>query len=120
MTPSASVPVMLGIDHHAAPIEFRERIAAAVADLPAVMGHLRAHAAEAAVLSTCNRTELYLIGAELEHGVRCLSQVTETPPEQFADSLAARAGADAATHLFAVAAGLEAQLLGETQVPGEV
>jgi glutamyl-tRNA reductase len=120
MTASSTIPVMLGIDHRAATLAFRERIAAAVADLPSVMGHLRAHASEAAVLSTCNRTELYLVGAEPEQGVRCLSHVTNTPPEQFADSLAARAGADAASHLFAVAAGLESQLLGETQVLGQV
>lgn len=111
---------MLGVDHHAAPLAFRERIAAAVSDLPTVIGHLRAHAAEAAVVSTCNRTELYLVGAELEHGVLCLSSVTGTPPEQFAGCLAARAGTDAAAHLFAVAAGLESQLLGETQILGQV
>lgn len=113
-------PVMVGIDHVAAPLAVRERLAAAVTDLPLVIGHLRRYAREAAILSTCNRTEIYLVGADLSHTVECLAVATGSEQSELVDCLSARAGAAAAAHLFAVAAGVESQLVGETQVLGQV
>jgi glutamyl-tRNA reductase len=113
-------PVMVGIDHLVAPLSVRERLAAACADLPSVIGHLRGVAREAAILSTCNRTEIYLAGADLSHAVVCLAQAAGAHQDELADCLSARAGQDAASHLFSVASGLESQLLGETQILGQV
>jgi glutamyl-tRNA reductase len=111
---------MVGIDHVAAPLAVRERLASACADLPAVIAHLRKVAREAAILSTCNRTEIYLAGADLSHAIVCLAAAAGAREDELVDCLAARAGPDAASHLFAVAAGLESQLLGETQILGQV
>jgi glutamyl-tRNA reductase len=126
-------PVALGVDYGAAPLAVRERIAAAVADLPAVLAHLRSHAAEAAVLSTCNRTEFYLVGAasrpaQWAPGTRhaagsamaCLASAARLPVEELAACLWLRAGLEAAAHLFAVACGVESQLLGETEILRQV
>ncbi len=111
---------MLGIDHQTASIEMRERIAAAVSDLPGALKHLRAHAREAAIVSTCNRTEIYLAGADLGHAIQCLAWATNVDQAVLIESLSARDGSDAATHLFAVSAGIESQLLGETQILGQI
>ncbi len=116
----ALAPVMVGIDHVAAPIEIRERLAAAVADAPTVIGHLRRYAREAAILSTCNRTEIYLVGADLSHALECLAQATGADQSDLVACLSARAGSDAVVHLFGVAAGIESQLIGETQILGQV
>ena len=113
-------PVMLGIDHQTASIEMRDRIAAAVSDLPSALRHLRSHAREAAIVSTCNRTEIYLAGADLGHAVECLAWATQVDQAVLIESLSARDGADAATHLFSVSAGIESQLLGETQILGQI
>ncbi|HEY3109004.1 MAG TPA: glutamyl-tRNA reductase [Chloroflexota bacterium] len=112
--------VMVGIDHVAVPLAIRERLAAACADLPTVIAHLRKIAREAAILSTCNRTEIYLAGADLSHAIVCLAAAAGAREDELVDCLAARAGLDAASHLFAVAAGLESRLLGETQILGQV
>ena len=114
-------PVALCVDHAAAPISVRERIATAVADLSGVLGHLRAHAAEAAVLSTCDRTELYVVGPDhIESATACLASAAHLPLEDLADCLWVRTGPAAARHLFGVAAGIESQLLGETGILRQV
>jgi glutamyl-tRNA reductase len=114
-------PLALGVDHAGAPLAVRERVAAVVDDLPSVLGHLRAHAAEAAVLSTCNRTEFYLIGAErVESATACLASAAHLPVDELAACLWLRTGLEAAAHLFGVAAGVESQLLGETEILRQV
>ncbi|HEV8636959.1 MAG TPA: glutamyl-tRNA reductase [Chloroflexota bacterium] len=114
-------PLVLGVDHAVASLPMRERLAAAVADPPAVFAHLRAHAAEAAVLSTCNRTELYLVGSDLVgQAMACLASAARVPLDELAACLWLRTGLDAAAHLFAVTAGIESQLLGETEILRQV
>jgi glutamyl-tRNA reductase len=114
-------PLALGVDHAGASLAVRERVAAAVADLPAVLGHLRAHADEAAVLSTCNRTEFYLVGAErVAAATACLAGAARVPVEELAACLWLRTGLEAAAHLFGVAAGVESRLLGETEILRQV
>ena len=112
-------PVALGIDYAAAPIAIRERVAAT--HPASVLDLLHAHAAETVVLSTCNRTELYLVGAEhLESAIACLATVGHMPAEELAAWLWLRTGLEAAAHLFGVAAGVESQLLGETVILRQV
>jgi glutamyl-tRNA reductase len=82
------------------------------------------HISEAVVLSTCNRTEVYLV-AERFHGaydeVRdFFSDLTFLPPERFADSLYVHYDGEAVRHLFDVAAGLDSAVPGEHEVLGQV
>ena len=136
------LPIALGVDHAAAPLSVRERIAAAVADPPHVLAHLRAHASEAAVLSTCNRTELYLVGAAphrapphpqagtrhpapgtrhpVERAAACLASAARVPVDELSACLWLHEGDAAAVHLFGVACGVESQLLGETEILRQV
>ena len=94
--------------------------------LPKALADLigREHVSEAAVLSTCNRIEVYVF-AETFHGafqnVRdFLSEFSHVPPEQFSDELYTHYEADAVSHLFSVACGLDSAVLGEHEIQGQV
>lgn len=84
----------------------------------------RENVSEAVVLSTCNRIEVYVF-AETFHGafqnVRdFLSETAHVAPEQFSDALYAHYEADAVSHLFSVACGLDSAVLGENEIQGQV
>ena len=114
----------LGLNHQTAPLALREKVAidpdatvAAVRDLQAQPGVL-----EAALLSTCNRTELYCrvdAGAEAIPA-RWLAQRSQLGPGQLDTYLYAHRDGEAARHLFRVATGLDSMVLGEPQILGQV
>lgn len=114
--------IALGINHRSAPVALRERVAFAGDALPRALSELRGlpGVSEAALLSTCNRTELYaVISDEGESVVRWLA----TRPEGGADLhdyLYRHRDAEAVRHLFRVAAGLDSLVLGEPQILGQV
>ncbi len=94
--------------------------------LAKVLGDLigREHVSEAVVLSTCNRIEVYVF-AETFHGafqnVRdFLAETAHVSPEEFSDALYAHYEADAVSHLFSVACGLDSAVLGEHEIQGQV
>jgi hypothetical protein len=69
--PKSSI-VAIGLSVHTAPVEMREKLAIAEADWPKAIGELCAfpHVEEAAVLSTCNRMEVYIVALSYHRGVR--------------------------------------------------
>lgn len=109
---------VLGLNHQTAPVGLRERVAFDAAALPAALSSLRAlpEVSEAAVLSTCNRTELYAIA---ENG-RALGEWLATHAEGLEGYLYQHSDADAVRHLFRVATGLDSMVLGEPQILGQV
>jgi glutamyl-tRNA reductase len=118
--------LVLGVSHHTAPIELRERIAFAAPDLGDAATALAQEPAigEAVLLSTCNRTELYATCTSLEDGHDALAGFLARARTVPADALRAhvytRTEADAARHLFRVAAGLDSLVVGEPQILGQV
>jgi glutamyl-tRNA reductase len=116
----------LGISHKTAPLGLRERVAFTEGRAAGLLRELVAapEVHEAAAISTCNRTELYLaapdpVGAEsLALGV--LAREGGTPPTELVGHLYSLRGADAAMHLFKVTAGLDSMILGEAEVQGQV
>jgi len=121
-----SVPALMvvGLSHHTAPVALREKLAFRAEDLPHALGLLTNGAgfAEAAILSTCNRVEVYAAGgpADAAPAVRAiLSSFHEVPEEEFTKALYVQRDADAARHLFEVAASLDSQVLGETEILGQ-
>ncbi|MBM3469462.1 MAG: glutamyl-tRNA reductase [Armatimonadetes bacterium] len=115
----------IGLSHKTAPIEIRERMAFAEADLPSVLGTLRGRGGirECMLLSTCNRTEVYLItpGApRMTDVAELLADARGVPPEAFAPSLYQHCGMPAARHVMRVASGLDSMVLGEQQILGQV
>ncbi len=117
--------VLVGLSHHTAPLELRERLGVTASMLPAALDALAgAGCTDAVLLSTCNRTEVYATATDaaemtsrLTHH---LAQTYGVALEQLEPSLYARVDADAARHLFRVAAGLDSLVVGEPEILGQV
>jgi glutamyl-tRNA reductase len=118
--------VVIGLNHRTANLELLERTTVDASRLPKVLHDLcaRTHLSEAVVLSTCNRTEAYVI-AERFHGgyedVRdFFSELAFLAPEDLGDHLYVHYDEAAVRHLFTVAAGLDSAVLGEGEILGQV
>jgi glutamyl-tRNA reductase len=105
--------VLVGLSHHVAPVELRERV---TLDLDRA-ARLAASLGDAVCLSTCNRTELYLAAVSPADAVAALEQLAGQP---LADVLYVLAEEAAAQHLFRVAAGLDSLVPGEGEILGQV
>ncbi|HVM70082.1 MAG TPA: glutamyl-tRNA reductase, partial [Gaiellaceae bacterium] len=110
---------LVGVSHHNAPVELRERVAlapAAAAELAVRLGP------ETVVLSTCNRTELYLARADdaEDLGVATLSELAAHEGGALEAALYRLRDDAAALHLFRVASGLDSLVPGEGEILGQV
>jgi glutamyl-tRNA reductase len=116
----------LGVSHKTASLELRERLALPEGRAVGVLGELTdsEHIQEAAAISTCNRTEIYLVATEPveaeSHALGILAREGGIRPTELAGRLYSLRGTDAARHLFSVAAGLDSMILGEAEVQGQV
>ena len=118
--------VVVGLSHHTAPVEIREKLAFAptamekplrqMLELPAV--------AEALIVSTCNRVELYAVTKEPDTAIvnlrRFLASFHDTELEEIAPHLYDHMGEVAIRHLFRVAASLDSMIIGEPQILGQI
>jgi glutamyl-tRNA reductase len=117
---------LIGVSHHTAPVDVRERLDFSSRDVGAAVDALaaRSSAAESVVLSTCNRSEIYVASPSPSHVrgeiVEFLSDYHGLPIEMFAPHLFSLSDQEAARHLFRVAAGLESLVVGEPQILGQV
>jgi len=118
--------LVVGVNHHTAPVEVRERLAFADEELPAALETLMAEDSlrEAMILSTCNRVEVWA-AAEAPAAVRevlanHLAKARGVDPETLRPLLYAREGLEAVAHLFRVAASLDSMVVGEPQILGQV
>lgn len=108
--------VLVGTSHHHAPVELRERVALDGEHAAALAAEL----GEAVCLSTCNRTEVYLVADDVEAAEhRAVSALTALEPEVEPALYRLRDQA-AALHLFRVAAGLDSLVPGEGEILGQV
>lgn len=114
--------VIAGVNHRTAPIEVREKLAFSSSEQTEVLSQLRSNPSvgEAALLSTCNRTEAYLIDAEDSAVAQVRDLFTERLGEDAAPYLYIRRDRETASHLFRVTAGLDSMILGEAQIQGQV
>ncbi|AEL05975.1 glutamyl-tRNA reductase [Xanthomonas campestris pv. raphani] len=109
---------VLGLNHQTAPVDLRERAAFAGDALPRALDSLRTlpQVREAALLSTCNRTELYAMADDPQTLVAWL----DTHAPGLSGYLYRHHDAEAVRHLFRVATGLDSMVLGEPQILGQV
>jgi glutamyl-tRNA reductase len=111
----------LGLNHQTAPLAVRERVVFHVERLHEALGELkRGLAREAAILSTCNRTELYVAGekpAELAHWLAHYHRFAEAELQQYLYTLP---NEQAVRHAFRVASGLDSMVIGEPQILGQM
>jgi glutamyl-tRNA reductase len=119
--------VALGVDHTTAGVELRERVAFADAAIPEALAQLTASAdplfEQAAILSTCNRVEVYGVTrsrrprAEL---ASFLARYHGLEPGELTGAVYVHRGEEVAHHLAATAAGMHSIVLGEAQIQGQV
>ena len=116
----------LGASHKTAPLALRERIALTEGGAEPLLRELLEHPAidEAVVLSTCNRTELYLVVGNPVEGesaaLALLARRAGMRPTELLDGIYSLRNCDAARHLYRVAGGLESMIVGEAEVQGQV
>jgi glutamyl-tRNA reductase len=117
---------LLGVSHKTAPVDLRERLDFSSRDVGAAVEALatRASAAESVVLSTCNRSEIYVVSSDpsraREELVDFLADYHNVPRDTFLPHLFVLDDAEAARHLFRVSAGLDSLVVGEPQILGQV
>jgi glutamyl-tRNA reductase len=118
--------LVVGLSHRSAPVDVLERVAVSCADASKVLHQLleREHIAEALLLSTCNRVEVYAVVAAFHDGLADITDVLAHQSAMALDDLSehlyvhyAAAGVE---HLFSVAAGLDSMVVGEPQILGQL
>jgi glutamyl-tRNA reductase len=117
---------VVGLSHKTAPVEVREKLSIPEPVYDQAIGQLCScpHIQEVAVLSTCNRLEIYVVTSETEPGIReviqFLSDHSKLPTSMLRPYLFTLLHQDAVTHLMRVAAGLDSLVLGEGQILAQV
>ncbi|KAB1206733.1 Glutamyl-tRNA reductase 1, chloroplastic [Morella rubra] len=125
-TKERSSIVVIGLNFHTAPVEIREKLAIPEAQWPQGISELCAmnHIEEAAVLSTCNRMEIYVVALSQHRGVKevteWMSKISAIPVSELCKHQFVLYNKDASQHLFEVAAGLNSLVLGEGQILAQV
>ncbi|MES1195146.1 MAG: glutamyl-tRNA reductase, partial [Opitutus sp.] len=124
MEPTAPVLFLLGASHHTAPLAVREKLALDEARAAALAAQLQSTPGvrEFAFLNTCNRVEVYGVAtaASVDRLAATVGEVTGCTAAELTGVLTARHGHNVLEHLFAVAAGLDSQVVGETEILGQV
>jgi glutamyl-tRNA reductase len=113
----------LGINHTTASVDLREAVAFSPEQLTLALAQAREHPAlkELAILSTCNRTELYAdVDGDGSVLLQWLAQFHSADSSALADCHYLRQGMDAARHMMQVASGLDSLVLGEPQILGQM
>ena len=112
----------LGINHRTAPLTVREQVAFHAEELRRALSDLMSsgHVHEAAILSTCNRTELYCQADTPQIAIDWLADYRRVPAHVIEPYLYAHPDREAVRHAFRVASGLDSMVLGEPQILGQM
>lgn len=112
----------LGINHHSAPLAIREQVAFHVETLPQALSALTRQklVREAAILSTCNRTEIYCATEQPEAAAEWLAEYHSLEREAIKPFLYTLSPRDSVRHAFRVASGLDSMVVGEAQILGQM
>ena len=115
----------LGLNHNTAPLDLRGRFAFALDTIaPALKGLREQHTRhpEAAILSTCNRTEVYCASeqVQIDHTLGWLARSGQVPVDALRQHTYTLQGDQTARHAFRVASGLDSMVLGEPQILGQL
>ena len=109
----------IGLNHQTAPLSIREKLAFTAAQLPEALRDLALHAAEAVILSTCNRTELYCVG-DADVVIEWLAHYHNVSEAEIRPYLYTLGCSQTIHHAFRVACGLDSMVLGEPQILGQM
>src|SRR5258708_2166115 len=116
--------VVIGVDHTTASIELRERLACSTRQIPQVLDAVQEMILECALLSTCNRIELYAVcddtNAGRENLLQALAETRQVAKEELEAHYYDFVDEQAISHLFGVTCGLYSLVPGESQIQGQV
>lgn len=118
--------VVVGLSHKTASVEVREKLSIPEAQIEEAIATLKGypHIEEIAIISTCNRLEIYAVARDIEQGVKEISQFladkAQVALRQLRPNLFTLLREDALRHLMRVSAGLESLVLGEGQILAQV
>ena len=118
--------LLIGLNHKTAPVDLRERLAFADAEIPAALAELvdREAITEVLIVSTCNRVEILAAGSEPEAGrdrlIAYLGAARRIDRPSLEEHVYTRYDRDAVHHLFRVASSLDSMVVGEPQILGQV
>jgi glutamyl-tRNA reductase len=118
--------IVVGLNHRTAPVDLLERMTVPAEHLAKVLHDLgaREHLLEVVVLSTCNRIEVYARCTHFHPAVgdvsAFLADYSGSSPDDFSELLYTYYDEAAVAHLFAVAAGLDSMIVGESEILGQV
>jgi glutamyl-tRNA reductase len=118
--------LVIGASHKTATLALRERLSLPEGRAASLLGELvrAAEVHEAVAISTCNRTEIYLVAADPVDAeslaLSALSRQAGIRPTELLGNLYSLRGTDAVHHLFSVAAGLDSMIIGENEIQGQV
>jgi glutamyl-tRNA reductase len=113
---------LIGVSHKTAPVEVRERLAFPSDKICAALASLleKTHAAEAMILSTCNRVEIVARGPDAKLVRDFMCEYHQISADAISEHLYSYQNADAIRHLFRVTSSLDSMMLGEPQILGQV
>jgi len=113
---------VVGINHRGASLEIREKISYRASECVSALEALRTAAGvrESVLLSTCNRTEFYVVDGEVDAGPAIWAVLSARLGEDASRYGYVRRDREVVTHLFRVASGLDSMVLGEAQIHGQV
>ena len=118
--------LVVGLSHRSAPVGVLERVTVSAADAGKVLSQLlaRENVAEALLLCTCNRVEVYAVVATFHGGLADITDVlagqSATALDELSEHLYVHYAAAGVEHLFSVAAGLDSMVVGESQILGQL
>lgn len=113
---------LIGVSHKTAPVEVRERLAFPSDKIRIALASLleKTHAAEAMILSTCNRVEIVARGPDAKLVRDFICEYHQIPVDSIAEHLYSYQNVEAIRHLFRVTSSLDSMMLGEPQILGQV
>lgn len=117
---------VVGLSHKTAPVEVREKLSIPEPQTESAIAQLSSypHIDEVAIVSTCNRLEIYIVTSEVEQGIRevtqFLAEYSKLPTLSLRQHLFMLLHDDAVMHIMRVAAGLDSLVLGEGQILAQV
>jgi len=117
---------VVGLSHKTAPVEVREKLSISEPQIESAIAHLASypHISEVAILSTCNRLEIYIVTSEIDQGIRevtqFLAEYSKLSVLSLRQHLFMLLHDDAVMHIMRVAGGLDSLVLGEGQILAQV
>lgn len=115
--------VVIGVNHNIASIEIREKLSFTQSKKEEACNHLKDQGIqEVVILSTCNRSEIYIATEDMDQGIDVVKGFLKeySGVKDIVDYLVIKRNQEAVYHLFKVTSGLESLVLGEDQILGQV